>query len=582
MKFYQRLEEFSQGIYKLFIKFEGLTANEYELCNELLRDLYLEEENFLGNMKDHDFEKLIKYMKETFGFTFEQTIYELGVKNTYDVFTLRIYQRVKEEKDRREFTSLTIKEINSFLSNPFVNEMKKAYETVKNLDILLLTNLSAKQKSTYMYLLSSFSYPISPSFASLQNIKKQSLFSVEVSFATSGFLIKKYLYSLLKTYLKTSNENYLILLARYVSLLPEQDIQYLFEYFENNYAKEREQLQASKHSLYMVNQLWKKLNFGEINFNINDPIDIDDELYYKEFTANKIHYYTNFYQEIQAFSGAMFKLFCKIYESKCNRENKESRTKFYIQLARLRQVERETIQSVSNISEFQKFMKLLCDHSYLTVPFDILDCAKNILKKDGFQDQVWIEKIMKNRTLNSILLEKDQKRSFEENEVVGFTTIVEINPNATIGSVLENLMATNNNALTLEEYVDGVLYQIDNMFYNLLKSKENTEINSKNYLAMFLLLYRDPSVLETLITKDFELQYRIEEAPVTKDLACITILLEYVYGMMDDALMREDEESFELFKEMLSCFNHFLPKESCDAILLDFENKRNLKKGPKK
>lgn len=582
MKFYQRLEEFSQGIYKLFIKFEGLTANEYELCNELLRDLYLEEENFLGNMKDHDFEKLIKYMKETFGFTFEQTIYELGVKNTYDVFTLRIYQRVKEEKDRREFTSLTIKEINSFLSNPFVNEMKKAYETVKNLDILLLTNLSAKQKSTYMYLLSSFSYPISPSFASLQNINKQSLFSVEVSFATSGFLIKKYLYSLLKTYLKTSNENYLILLARYVSLLPEQDIQYLFEYFENNYAKEREQLQASKHSLYMVNQLWKKLNFGEINFNINDPIDIDDELYYKEFTANKIHYYTNFYQEIQAFSGAMFKLFCKIYESKCNRENKESRTKFYIQLARLRQVERETIQSVSNISEFQKFMKLLCDHSYLTVPFDILDCAKNILKKDGFQDQVWIEKIMKNRTLNSILLEKDQKRSFEENEVVGFTTIVEINPNATIGSVLENLMATNNNALTLEEYVDGVLYQIDNMFYNLLKSKENTEINSKNYLAMFLLLYRDPSVLETLITKDFELQYRIEEAPVTKDLACITILLEYVYGMMDDALMREDEESFELFKEMLSCFNHFLPKESCDAILLDFENKRNLKKGPKK
>jgi len=135
MENYERLLTISTGIYNLFLKFSEKEEEKYELYNSLLRDLYAEEDSFLGNMRESEFQELMNYMEKTYDFTFEQSLYEVVFQKNLELPLLRTYERVKEEYDRRKFTSLSVRELNSFVDNKLIRKIKEAYTSIQLLDL---------------------------------------------------------------------------------------------------------------------------------------------------------------------------------------------------------------------------------------------------------------------------------------------------------------------------------------------------------------------------------------------------------------------------------------------------------------
>ena len=221
MESYEKIKYFSEGIYNLLQKLRQKNLIEedyesYELYNSLLRDLYEKEEDFLGNMSEENFKKLIEYLKDNFGFTFTQTTYEVFVEKDYEISLMRIYQRVKEEYDRRRFSSLTVKEENSLVGNEIVQTMRDAHDSIRVLDANV-HRLSKKSNGfSFYYIFSSFSNPVSSSFLSLKDVFSKEDDVFEFDYRYSSEILASYLFSLLHAFLKSSNLEYLEYFKHYM------------------------------------------------------------------------------------------------------------------------------------------------------------------------------------------------------------------------------------------------------------------------------------------------------------------------------------------------------------------------------
>ncbi len=573
MESYEQINNYSNCIYNILKKKNqnDLKEEEYELLNSLLREIYQKEETYLGNMDSKSFQDLIIYIKETFGFTFSETIYEVLITYSFELPVFRTYQRVKTEYDRRRFSSLFIKEENSFVENEMIKKMKDAQKCIFGLDFCVHRYVKDYDDFTLQYLFSSFSYPFSSSFTFLENLFLKEDTYLSLDYEYSFPVVQSYLFSFIHTFLKTSNLKYLEYFKYYITLIPDDFYEELVQSLESQYASIQHADFSSK-DLDSLNQVF--LISGLRKMNLNNSLEAEETFKSEllQFSYSDIVEFDSIFSELYSFSSAILNLMYQIYQSKINHENREARELLFIKLVKLNQVENEFLDKVSNVELFQKYIMICNDTNFVTLPFQLYDVALEILNSS--KDLSLVKRLIRDRVYSKAMLLKENQSSFpiaSDSEV-----LVIDHPVHSIGDLFNYLLSfTSSVDSSIQEpfCMDRILVYQDQEMYRYFKEHLTEENQSLYYLMMYLLLYRDPSILTTLIKQDFEYDYSTIAPQINLDdlLQVGEILHNFIELACEESLEREKPE---LFMAYLKTFEPFLSKEMCQTLLDAYEGTR--------
>lgn len=530
-----------------------IRKEEDDFIYDLLNDMYLEEERILDSLNETKWNSLVKYLHDYYHLDLSCTVFELYYKNSYSLSFLRVYELIKERNDQKHITSLKRSEMNKLSNNILVKNIKESVLSIKKIDIAILRFL--KEKKDFYYIFSSF---VTPYCSLLNHQISGSLISLYYSLD----VLKPYFISIV-TNLLTENDNqlkqkYCRVLEGYFTVINPIYHEELICFIESKIVEISKEKKIPKSYFEDFQDF-----MDSMGYEIGNIEDLDQEI---EFPIQKCELLSFTYHDIVTFDEAMQKLyflasielalFLKIRDSKINHERSDFRSTLYIELTRLEKERNEICEKLDinlfksylyHISPFYEVPIKYSDYHYsaenyfakdISIPYDILDCAREILT----------ENLPRKEIVNNLIYEK-VILNVEDYEL---KTIV---PNK------EELQLINCNMTTEETYFLSILKNnLEVCFTAFLNQRKEENYDFIVDTAYYLMLYLDPQYLRYFITQDFEISYFYKQM-LTIPSKYKEMIFEVVRKVFEEFKKRGDEDSQTMFVMYLNFYRKFLLPE---------------------
>lgn len=553
MRIYDILKKISERIYR-FIKCleESKKQEEQDAITELLNELLVKEEDYLDSLSERDLKDLLEYMREFYNYHLTATVFELNVQEKYSPIEIRIYQRVKEFRDRKKMTPLTNKEMESIGNKLYSNKLKIAINSLKELDFEVMVCLPEREKEKYCFLLTSLNTPY-------QLVKKRKKFTgteTQPDYEFALGVIKPYLFSMVKFLLfhkdQAVKEKMSDIFTAYLLTLDAYQEEIVL-YFESKLCELKKHIFIPEKNIDEVNQILSTIDFPEIREDLEEVELPEEYIEFMDYTKKEVLYYDEIFKTLYNISKLELQEYTKMKNPQVD-DTHSLMSK--INLERFNKEREKIFAEVIDLEKLLNYINIVIDSYEISLPFELLKCANILDNPTTFQEENLIRRIIADRTRKLILKQTEVQahKKIEEFDIEDADILVEERDEELemVGFILSEE----------ERIFDKILTDLEYNYYYFLQRLSALNKNNAIYRnAILLFEYQNTSPVPKIEDNV------LSGANYNWLKNSFIYLIESAY---QDLLTMDEESADMIFMNYLNLFESYLLKEDFLALQQEY------------